>query len=169
MALRSALSRPLLRPRLRCPRARCYAAVVPIDIAGKAPGPPQGAAPPQPVAAPAALDALILSELRASRGAPLSTIVQQYVDHSGHVLDSPLSYESRPDGSRRVRYDDSDGVVLVAHAMQHGDAYKVALCTGFALNVAQDDGNKERTVILSCAHTLEEVIGASLSEDVQVR
>lgn len=158
MILRSALPRPFLRTHLRHLRPRCYATVEPVVLVGKPPDPPRNASPP-PVTTPSALDALILPELRASRGASLPAIVQNYDDHAGHVLETSLPYESRPNATRRVTFEDSDGVVMVAHAIQHGDAHKIALCTGFALNVVSEGGDNDagHTVVLSCAHTVEEV------------
>lgn len=108
------------------------------------------------MAAPSVLDGLILSELRKGRGVELPAIVQNYEDHAGKVLGISLPYESRPDVTRKVPFDSSDGVVMVAHAMQHEDVHKVTLCSGFAVNVAASGGQDE-TVILTCAHTLEEV------------
>ncbi|KAI0690708.1 hypothetical protein BC835DRAFT_1407464 [Cytidiella melzeri] len=138
---------------------RFFATVQPATIVSKPPKPPHIALP----ASISTLDALILSELRASRVAPLTTIVQNYDENNGHVLDSPLPYESRPNDVRRVRFDGSDGIVVVAHAIQHGDAHNVALSTGFALNVAQgEDDDSRRSIILSCAHTLEEMRHSTL-------
>ena len=163
MILRSALPRPHLRTHLQHLRLRCYATVESATLFGKPPEPPKNAVP-RTIAAPSALDALILSQLRNLPGASLPTLVGNFDDHAGHVLDTPLPYESRPNATRRVTFDGSDGVVMVAHAMQHGDAHKVALCTGFALNVPADKegGENGNTVILSCAHTVEEVNEASL-------
>lgn len=165
MALRSALSRPSVdsvrRPHWRSYLARKYATVQPVILVGKAPGPPQTTVQPT-VAAPSVLDALVLSELRKARGVALPAIVQHYEDRSGSVLDDPLPYESRPDKTRRVTFDGTDGVVMVAHAIQHGDAHKVALCTGFVLNVPSESSaaeGGESQVVLTCAHTLEEVNG----------
>ncbi len=158
MILRSALPRPFLPTPLRRLRPRCYATVESVVLVGKPPGLPRNASPPS-VATPSALDALILSELHVSHGASLPAIVQDYDDHAGHALETFLPYESRPNLTRRVTFEDSDGVVMVAHAIQHSDAHKVALCTGFALNVASEGGDKDagNTVVLSCAHTVEEV------------
>ncbi|KAI0803036.1 hypothetical protein BC629DRAFT_1580963 [Irpex lacteus] len=167
MILRSALPRPFLCTHLRRLRPRCYATVESAVLVGKPPDPPRNVLPP-PVATPSALDALILSELRASRGVSLPAIVQNYDDHAGHVLETSLPYESRPNAARRVTFEDSDGVVMVAHAIQHGDAHKVALCTGFALNVASEEGDKDagHTVVLSCAHTVEEMRNSQLFSEL---
>ena len=170
MALRSALSRPVVvpsvlhryPPRTAIQARRRYATVQPVTLVGKAPGPPQTSVPP-PIAAPSALDAFVLSALRnpESRGssASLASVVRQYEENAGAVLDVPLQYESRPGQGRRVSFERSDGVVMVAHAIQHGDAHKVALCTGFVLNASLREGKEEagETMIVTCAHTLEEV------------
>ena len=90
------------------------------------------------------------------------------------MLDQPLPYESRPRADRKVNFDRMDvfsesGVVMVAHAIRHQDRHQVALCSGFALNVpARTEPNGKgkapenrreggSTVIVTCAHTLEEV------------
>lgn len=160
MAFRSAPPRLLLRrSHRRVLRARSYATIKPVTLVGKAPGPPQTALP-LTLDAPSVLDALILSEVRRSRGASLPSLVLNYEDNSGATLETPLPYESRPAQTRRVSFDNSDGVVMVAHAMQSGDAHKVTVCTGFALDVSlpstSPDGDHE-TVVVTCAHTLEEV------------
>ncbi|KAI0348713.1 hypothetical protein BDW22DRAFT_1319135 [Trametopsis cervina] len=163
MALRSVLPRRSIRLSLRTNPIRCFATVEPITLVGKAPQPPQKP-PLPPQTASRSLDALVLSELHKSRGATLPAIVTQYVDNAGHVLQTPLPYESRPDTTRRVAFDSSDGVVLVAHAFRHGDAHKVALCTGFVLNASSSSQNDDGgAVVLSCAHTLEEVNGPPYS------
>ena len=90
------------------------------------------------------------------------------------MLDQALPYESRPRSDRKVNFDRADvftdsGVVMVAHAVQHQDRHQVTLCSGFALNVpshvdpngkgkAPESGRSEsRSIIVTCAHTLEEV------------
>jgi len=162
MALLSVVPRPLRGARLPSCLARNYATVERVTLVGRAPGPPKSVMPPS-IAATSILDAPILSELRRSRGATLPTVVQKYLDNAGKTLNTPLPYESRPNGARTVNFDDSDGVVMVAHAIQHGEAHKIALCSGFVLDVAgEPQGGEERTVVLTCAHTLEEMRNSSL-------
>lgn len=143
----------LRRPRLPVNflRARRYATVRPVTFVGQPPRLPEKT-PPSTLTAPSALDALILSKLQNTPKANLPSLVQQYLDNSGHVLDTSLPYESRPNQKRRAR-EDEDGVYLVAHAAQHDDEYKVSLCSGFMLNVPATAGS----VLVTCAHTLEEV------------
>ncbi|KAI0085651.1 hypothetical protein BDY19DRAFT_896116 [Irpex rosettiformis] len=169
MVLRPALSRPRLHAHLQRLLPRCYATVEPVTLLGKAPEPPQHATS-SPLRPPSALDALILSELRSSSGASLPGIVENYNDRAGHVLETSLPYEPRPNATRRVTFNDSDGVVMVAHAIRHGDEHKVALCTGFALNLNSGgpSGENENTVILSCAHTIEEMRNSRLFASLPV-
>ena len=133
-----------------------------MTLVGKAPGPPNGP-PPHPLAAANALDSLILSQLRATAGPDLPTLIDQYTDREGHVLEPSLPYESRPDSRRRVDPSrvgpaSDNGVVMIAHAIHHQDQHKVALSSGFVLNVPASDqsGADEpaRSVIVTCAHTL---------------
>lgn len=148
----------LRRPRLSVNllRARRYATVRPVTFVGQPPKSPEKTLPPT-LTAPSALDALILSELRNTPKTDLPSLVQQYLDNSGHVLDTSLPYESRPNQKRRAR-DDEDGVYLVAHAAQHDDEYKVSLCSGFMLNVpSEGPSTTAGSVLVTCAHTLEEV------------
>jgi hypothetical protein len=160
MALRLALRRPAASFQSRpCTlNSRNYATVRPLTIAGKPPGPPEGGVP-LTVAAPSALDALILSELRRTSTTSLPVLVQQFEDHSGKVLDASLPYESRPSAERKVKFDgNKQGVVMVAHAVQDEDRYKVSMCSGFPLNVSHGEaGEQSQCAVLTCTHTLQEV------------
>lgn len=157
------------RPPLACTKScftiytRCYATVRPVTFVGKPPQPPITSDVPA-FTAPTALDSLILSQFRSISATNLPSLIQQYDEREGHILESSLPYESRPNSSRRVKFDHVDtqsenGVVMVAHAVRHQDRHKVALCSGFALNLppSEDADATDRTVIVTCAHTLEEV------------
>lgn len=87
----------------------------------------------------------------------LSTLIRQYVESAGTMLnDVNLPYESRPTEERRVSVKDSKDVVLVAHCATDGVENKVTVSSGFVLN-AKLRGNAEESLVLTCAHTLEEI------------
>ncbi|KAF7789876.1 hypothetical protein EIP86_000824 [Pleurotus ostreatoroseus] len=145
---------------------------IPTGPDGKPPPPPEEGAPP-PIAAPSALDSIVLSQLRATPGPGLPALIHDYERNEGHVLDPSLPYESRPAQERRVSFERADaeaaldtGVVMVAHAFQHQDRHKVAVCSGFVLNVPSSDegadGEQGDIVVATCAHTLEEMRNSSL-------
>ncbi len=76
--------------------------------------------------------------------------------HAGKILDVSLPYEPRPPEWRRLKLTSIDSVaVLVAHCVQDGVESKITLSSGFALEVPSLP--KDETLILTCAHTLEEV------------
>lgn len=88
-----------------------------------------------------------------ARRAFLPDIVAQYETNAGRVLKHVLPYESTPSSARR-RGLDSDKLVLVAHcARSQEGTSKVTLSSVFALDV---QGEAE-DVVVTCAHTLEEV------------
>lgn len=158
--------RPVCASLLRAAGVRTYANVFPVTLVGKPP-PLNDDAPP-PAAAPSALDALVLSQLRTASAPGLPALIQDYEQNEGFVLEPSLPYESRPTQDRRVSFERSateialdNGVVMVAHAFQHRDRHKVAICSGFVLNVPSvvgaTDGAQGDTVVATCAHTLEEV------------
>lgn len=162
MALTLGLRRSILQARTKPPCsdafARKYATIRPVTLVGKPPGPPD--CTNSTVGAPAALDSLVLSQLRSKPGPSLFSLIQEYDANEGHVIQHTLPYESRPGNDRRVVFDqrDSSAVVMIAHAIQHEDQHKVAVCSGFALNVPSSQGGENRSVIVTCAHTVEEVI-----------
>ena len=161
MALRLVLRRPTLRAIAPAVYPRNYATVHPVTFAGEPPKIPEAA--PTPAAAPTALDALILSELRRMPSASIPSLVRQFDDNAGKVLSAALPYESRPSAERRVRFEQNDhSVLMVAHAAQDADRHKVSVCSGFALNVP-GEGEESRSVLLTCAHTLQEVRCSRLS------
>lgn len=166
MALGPGLSlRPICASLLRATGMRRYANVFPVTLVGKPPPPSDEA--PLPGAAPA-LDSLVLSQLRTTPAPGLPALIQDYERNEGYVLEPSLPYESRPAQDRRVSFERpaleaalNNGVVMVAHAFQHRDRCKVAICSGFVLNVPPLDGAADSaqgdTVVATCAHTLEEV------------
>ncbi|EJF66531.1 hypothetical protein DICSQDRAFT_75306 [Dichomitus squalens LYAD-421 SS1] len=85
---------------------------------------------------------------------------------AGHVLDTSLPYESRPDAKRRIRFtqdergveaSNADGALaVVAHAAHDRTGkHKVTHSVGFAIRPpGLSDGE---AVYVTCAHTLEEI------------
>ncbi|KAI0670087.1 hypothetical protein C8Q78DRAFT_976354 [Trametes maxima] len=90
---------------------------------------------------------------------------------AGHVLAASLPYESRPGPSRRAQFSASTSapapspgradidraLVVVAHAVQdrRGAAHKVAYSSGFAVRAPGTPADE--AVLVTCAHTLEEI------------
>lgn len=99
----------------------------------------------------------LLRERRAIlKPCPLPTLIHQYNSQSGKILDAYLPYESTPVTSRRVDFDSSDdGVVLVVHVIDDGTEQKISICSGFAIDPR---GSVTGSVVVSCAHTLDEVV-----------
>ncbi|CAL1696555.1 unnamed protein product [Somion occarium] len=139
---------------------RSYAIVGTTTFIGKPPKLPANAdTPAPPLPTPSGLNKRILSALD-GKSPSLPTLIDQYTDHSGTVLDVSLPYESRPSSQRRTKFDASDDsdVIMVAHAVQNGAQHKVTVCSGFALDVAREEEQpSEETLIVTCAHTLEEI------------
>ncbi|KAF8971582.1 hypothetical protein BDZ97DRAFT_1252714 [Flammula alnicola] len=102
------------------------------------------------------LDARVLQAASKGHKSSLPDIIEQYINTSGTVLDVSLPYESRPSDTRRPHLTDvaesCKNVITVAHCAQVGAEHKITLSSGFALNVAYG-----KTLILTCAHTLEEI------------
>jgi hypothetical protein len=94
---------------------------------------------------------------------PISDILKQYVTASGTVLDMTLPYEACPAPERRPHIADpgesAREVVTVAHVARDGLDHKVTLASGFVLNAMAPrvEGQDEEAMVLTCAHTLEEV------------
>ncbi|KAF9560208.1 hypothetical protein CPC08DRAFT_708260 [Agrocybe pediades] len=88
-------------------------------------------------------------------------IINQYVANSGNVVDVSLPYESRPVESRRLnilnKAESCRNVVTVAHCVQTDMEHKITLSSGFALNVGEGESKGDETMIVTCAHTLEEI------------
>ncbi|KAI5453411.1 hypothetical protein NCC49_005890 [Naganishia albida] len=97
--------------------------------------------------------------------ASLTKLYSEYRSNAGHILDRVLPYEAYPSNSRRSdvihatsRETIGDGVVLVVHVLQGLDGHieKMSVCSGFA--VAAEQGQAMPSdVIVTCAHTLEEM------------
>ncbi|GJE85958.1 hypothetical protein PsYK624_020380 [Phanerochaete sordida] len=166
MALRLALRRAHLQRTLCPPVSRGYATVQPVTIAAQPPKPP---APEKvevapPLSAPTALDALILTELRKTPTASLPSLAQQFDDNAGKVLASPLAYESRPSVDRKVSFSENENsVVMLAHAAQDAEHWKVNICSAFAVNAPNEDAAEPgKAVLVTCAHTLQAIRHAPL-------
>ncbi|KAF9451770.1 hypothetical protein P691DRAFT_835546 [Macrolepiota fuliginosa MF-IS2] len=103
------------------------------------------------------LDGQLLSALDASKHhTPLTSIVKQYVMATGNILDVSLPYEPRPPESRRPNLTQtSSSTVLIAHCVRDGLKNKITLSSGFALEAPSP--LQDETLIVTCAHTLEEI------------
>ena len=90
----------------------------------------------------------------------LSSIIQQYLEVKGAVLDICLPYESRPSPGRQlpISGENVTNVVTVAHCAVLGDSeeHKITLASGFAVNVDREKIEGEMAIV-TCGHTLEEV------------
>ncbi|KAH9043723.1 hypothetical protein EDB85DRAFT_2138419 [Lactarius pseudohatsudake] len=103
------------------------------------------------------LDRFVLNALSATPSVErpdLPQLIRQYLSHSGKVLGTQLAYESRPSSSRRVSFSDENNrdIHLVAHVAREGDRNNLTLSSGFAI-----DASDGRSIIVTCAHTLEEI------------
>ena len=133
-------------------------ATVSSSIFGQAPG-RRSAEPTQEFISPV-LDSLVLEAASNIHKSFLPDIIKQYIDTAGTVLDLSLPYESRPSESRRPSLtnatDSCEDVITVAHCARVGSEHKITLSSGFALNIEDKSNSKSETLILTCAHTLEE-------------
>ncbi|OJT12602.1 hypothetical protein TRAPUB_10843 [Trametes pubescens] len=154
----------------------------PSKNTGTSTNPPTSAsgsrAPQHPPIKP--FDAHVLAELRKATSAstsasprppltPLTELVEQYMKRAGHVLPSALPYESRPGPERRAQFSDvgvegsaavcsADGaLVTIVHVVQDrtGRGHKVAYSSGFAVHAPGAPAGE--AVLVTCAHTLEEI------------
>jgi len=128
--------------------------------------------PPHP-GPTADLDSHLLAALHwsAQNGATLGDLSHEFNTNSGRILDMSLPYESTPPLSRRLTFDRAGsgktdrGIVMVAHCMSSKDDFdpqksKVKLSSGFVI------GNG---LIVTCAHTFEEVSSSVIRSDKPVR
>lgn len=138
-------------------------ATVSSSIIAQPPHPPP---PPEPgediFDIPPLLDAWVLQAAAKPHKTSISEIVKQYLSSAGTVLDITLPYEPMPSEERRPRIGDVAAscrdVVTIAHCARDGLQHKVTLASGFALNVKEGgEEGKEETLIVTCAHALEEV------------
>jgi hypothetical protein len=103
------------------------------------------------------LDRFVLDALSATPSVQrpdLSHLIRQYLTHSGKVLGTQLAYEPRPSSSRRISFSDNNScdIHLIAHVACEGDRNKITLSSGFAV-----DSSDGQSILVTCAHTLEEV------------
>jgi len=123
-------------------------------------GPPDQPIPSRNGFIPPLIDHHVLLAASKGRCTSLATIIEQYVEVSGVILDVCLPYEPHPSKARRMTPTSTEGsqgkvrnVVTVAHCAVVGGDHKITLASGFAVDV--DMG--EEMVIVTCGHTLEEV------------
>ena len=127
--------------------------------------------PPHP-GPTADLDSHLLAALRWSvqNGATIGDLSHEFNANSGRILDMSLPYESTPPLSRRLTFDRASstktdqGIVMVAHCISPKDDFdpqksKVKLSSGFVIG----DG-----LIVTCAHTFEEVSSSAIRPDKPV-
>jgi len=138
---------------------KTYATVSP-SIVGQTPHPAEPTREEFSESVPPILDRLVLQAASKCHKTLLPDIIKQYIDTAGTVLDLSLPYESRPSDSRRPSLtnsaDSCKNVITVAHCAQVGSEHKITLSSGFALNIEDRSNSKGETLILTCAHTLEE-------------
>jgi hypothetical protein len=130
---------------------RLYATVHSPVILARPPNPPRHTSAPRP------LDRFIIQALASTPSAgrtALPQLIQQYLDRSGNVLGAQLPYEPHPSPSRRISFsaDAANDVHLIAHVARESDRNKITLSSGFAVDTS--DG---QSILVTCAHTLEEV------------
>jgi len=112
----------------------------------------------------------ISRNLSTQAAVPLETLYSQYRHNAGTIIPSVIPYDERPPswrradvfhGSESTKTDlaEGSGVVLVVH-VQYDEVEsrlaKVVVCSGFVVDASitrPDQGD----VIVTCAHTLEEV------------
>ncbi|KAF9480437.1 hypothetical protein BDN70DRAFT_805285 [Pholiota conissans] len=150
--------------RLQASQPRCFATVS-SSIIAQPPHPPPPPSPEEGLVddVPPLLDARVLQAAARPHATTIGEIVKQYLTSAGTVLDAALPYEPSPAAERRPRIGDpgesAREVVTVAHVARDGLEHKLTLASGFALNV-RDKGvageGEGETLVLTCAHTLEE-------------
>lgn len=103
----------------------------------------------------------------------LGRFVREYEQRSATVLQSQLPIEHIPCPTRKVDVSSPDsGSVLIVHALDCGRAgVKKTIGSGFAIQPRPASSLGEDTTVLTCAHTLEEIvqIASSHSESDQDR
>jgi hypothetical protein len=107
------------------------------------------------------LDSFILSAFHRHQSndlVSLPSLLKQYEESNGRVLDGVLPHESTPSPGRRVRFNHEDNrVVLVAHVLSDGKEHTVSVCSGFGIDVRWNNDSIGGQIIATCAHTLEQV------------
>ncbi|VDB99597.1 unnamed protein product [Peniophora sp. CBMAI 1063] len=145
------------------PRLRTYATIENTLVFPKPPPPAPAQAEPRIDSEPAqsALDRVLIDHLvrtPASSRPSLNSLINHYLERSGRVLPSQLPYESTPAPHRRVPDNVQDGAVqLLAHVVKEGDRTKLSLSSAFAIQPQSKPGVEAQPIIVSCAHTLEEI------------
>ena len=139
---------------------RCYATVDPAPIIAR---PPPSAAVPVDLA-PTSIDDHILAALHPGTHR-LPQLINQYQDRAGHVLDFSLPYEPSPASDRRAAVLDApihkNAVAMISHCVRRAGRHKITLCSGFAVQGPEDVGS----LIVTCAHTLEEACRSFISNN----
>ena len=147
---------------LRLPRRRAFATVS-SSIISQPPHPPPVPKPREDYFSdvPPLIDARVLQAAAKPHKAAIGDILKQYLSTAATVLDVVLPYEATPTEDRRPRITDAAAscrnVVAVAHCVRDGLDHKVTLASGFALNVRENGEGAHETLIVTCAHSLEEV------------
>ncbi|TFK76879.1 hypothetical protein BDN72DRAFT_753719 [Pluteus cervinus] len=107
------------------------------------------------------LDQEILKALRrpSPKTISLHDVFDQYSSNASHILDFHLPNESVPRASRRplinaASTDISNEMVLVAHCVKSERTHEITISSGFALETPENTGE---TLVLTCAHTLEQL------------
>ncbi|KAF8895058.1 hypothetical protein CPB84DRAFT_1273220 [Gymnopilus junonius] len=138
---------------------RKYATVSP-SIVGQPPHPPESTREEFSEAVSRLLDCRIVQTASLGHQTSLPEIIRQYIETSGAIVDVSLPYEDRPSEARRANVsnptESCKNVFTVAHCTQVGSEHKITLSSGFALNV-QSQKPEGETLIITCAHTLEEI------------
>ncbi|KAF8203304.1 hypothetical protein BJ912DRAFT_943539 [Pholiota molesta] len=103
---------------------------------------------------PPLLDARVLQAAARQHQTPISDILKQYVTASGTACPAPERRPHIADPGESARE-----VVTVAHVARDGLDHKVTLASGFVLNAMAPrvEGQDEEAMVLTCAHTLEEL------------
>lgn len=154
---------PLIKPQLYYSTAirslkRPYATVDGATIVTKPPRPPIPAVEQESSMERQILAAL--SQADPTRSWPnLPELFEQYINHSGNVLDSSLPYEPSPAVDRKTNFDatvEESAVSMIAHCAHVGDKHRFTFSSGFGL---EGSGHRQgESLVLTCAHTLEEAI-----------
>lgn len=100
------------------------------------------------------------------RGGPTSvSSYEEYQDNAGKILDHVLPYEAYPSGDRRAGTR-GDEVVLVLHVAEaeHDSDLNHVLSSGFLIETSPPDGDGLERLVVSCAHTLEQVSTCTVLE-----
>ncbi|KZV77708.1 hypothetical protein PENSPDRAFT_746823, partial [Peniophora sp. CONT] len=146
------------------PLARRYATIENTLLFAKPPPPPAQAQVEPGIdseSTQSALDPVLIDHLvriPASSRPSLHNLINHYLERSGRVLPFQLPYESTPTPHRRVPDTVQDGgVQLLAHVVKEGDRAKVSLSSAFAIQPESAPNTEAQPIIVSCAHTLEEI------------